>query len=227
MRFKNVRLRDVLIVVVAVIMMGFTISFLNRCAFGSDSYTVANLGISSKLRKISDFWTLGMWQATLNVAILAGIMLFDRSQIGWGTIANMFLVGFSFDFFTKVEDKLLPSSILREDGVFSSMTIRIAVVIPMLILFIFSAAVYMTMQLGTSPYDAIPYLICKHNEKIPFRPLRIAYDSAFAVIGLIYGQKLGFVTIAMCICLGPAITWVHDNVIVKIVKKNEKDSNGE
>lgn len=211
MKFRNVDKRKLITVIIAVILMGVTNAFLARCDFGTDPYTLANLGISDTIG-----WTLGTWQLTLNIIMFIVLLVFARSQMGWGTIANMVLVGYSFDFTTWLTDRLIPASVLKEGGIFKSMGMRLGVVIPSLILFVFAAALYMAVQLGTSPYDAIPFVICEKNKKIPFRPLRIAYDSLFAAIGVVFGARIGFVTIAMCLCLGPAVSWMKDNLVNKI-----------
>jgi uncharacterized membrane protein YczE len=77
-----------------------------------------------------------------------------------------------------------------------------------LILFIFAASVYMDVQLGTSPYDAMSFIISKYLPKVSFRLVRIAYDLLVIVIAWAFGAKIGIVTIIMGFTLGPVISFV-------------------
>lgn len=58
--------RRIFLVALAVIGMGFSLSFLIRTNLGGDPYTCMNLAIADRL-KIS----FGHWQALLNVLLLA------------------------------------------------------------------------------------------------------------------------------------------------------------
>ncbi len=212
MKFLHVNKRNLAIVVLSVIMMGFALTFLNLCRFGTDPCTCMNLGVASKIG-----WSLGNWQALWNSILLIIVFLFQRNQIGWGTFANMFLVGYSFDFFTWILLKLVHVS------VFESMTVRIIVVIPALILFVFAASCYMAVQLGTAPYDAISFLIADKIKKVPFKVIRIVYDAAFALGGFLLGQTVGFVTVIMSLCLGPAISWVRKHIVERYLVTGEDE----
>ncbi len=199
MQFGKAEPKKLILVVVSVILMGFSLSFLNQTNFGTDPYTVLNLGIASKVGM-----SLGNSQAIFNCILLAIVFLFDRKQIGWGTIANMFLVGYSFDFFTWLNGLWVPMEI------YESMAGRILVMIPSLFVFILVAATYMAVQLGTSPYDAVPFVISAGLPKIPFRLIRIVWDVLACVIGVLLDSKPGVVTVVMAFALGPVIAKVRD-----------------
>jgi uncharacterized membrane protein YczE len=185
------------IVVIAVIMMGFFLSWLLLVDLGTDPCTFMNNSISSKIGM-----SLGNWQALLNVILLVFVIIFGGRNIGFGTIANMFLVGYSIDFFSWVWSKVLPS------GLFDSWAVRIAVLFPALILFVLSAAIYMNMDMGTAPYDAIPFIISSRLPKLPFKLIRILFDLTVTVIGLVFGGKIGIVTVLMVFLIGPVVEWV-------------------
>lgn len=191
-------------VVIAVIIMGFCLSFLNKTNFGTDPCTLFNLGLSNKLRL-----SLGNTQALLNCLLFLLIIMFDRSQIGWGTLANMFLVGYSFDFFTWLNGLWIP------DEIYASMAVRIGITIPMLFIFVMAAAVYMAVQLGTAPYDAIAFIVSKKLPKVPFKAIRMTWDISITILGGLLGSSIGVVTIVMAFALGPVISWIRVNVVEK------------
>lgn len=204
MKFKNVDRKRLVLVISAVIMMGFCLSFLNKCNFGTDPCTVFNLGVASKIG-----WSLGNWQAALNSILLIFVFFTGRNMIGWGTLANMFLVGYSFDFFSFINSKWMP------EDMFDSMLVRVLVAIPVLAVFIFVAAVYMSCDLGTAPYDAIPFILSTKTKKLSFKIIRMCYDIIFTLGGFLLGSTIGAVTIIMAFALGPVIAWVKTNIIEK------------
>lgn len=195
------------VVVSAVILMGFSLSWLLLADLGPDPYTMLNNAVSQRLGI-----SLGSWQALLNCILLVGVLIFGGRNIGFGTLANMVLVGYSIDFFSWVWQRVLPLEI------FQQFSVRLLIMVPALVLFILSAAVYMDIDMGSSPYDAIPFIIFTHFKKLPFRLLRILYDCVFILVALLFGGKLGVVTILMALALGPVIEWVG-KVINKIFEK--------
>lgn len=184
-------------VVAAVILMGFAMSLLMKVNLGTDPCTLMNNSIAMTLGM-----TLGNWQALLNIILLIFVVLFGGRNLGFGTIANMFLVGYSIDFFNWVWNHILPSD------AFDSWTVRIVILVPALLLFILAAAVYMEVDMGTAPYDAVPYIISTKFKKIPFRIIRMAYDFLVILVGLVFGGKIQIVTVLMALLLGPVISWV-------------------
>lgn len=193
-------------VIIAVIIMGFSLSWLLLVDMGTDPCTLMNNAIAHKIGI-----SLGNWQASFNTVLLIVVLIFGERNLGFGTLANMFLVGYSIDFFSWVWRQVLPPDL------FQSMTVRILVLLPALIIFILAAAVYMDMELGTSPYDAIPFILSKKISRVPFKVVRICYDVVVVIIALLFGGKLGIVTVVMAFALGPVIAWVGTR-IKKIVK---------
>ncbi len=191
--------RNIFLVLFAVIGMGLSLSFLIRTNLGGDPYTCMNLAISNRIGI-----AFGHWQALLNVVLLVIVFLCDRSLIGIGTVANMFLVGYCVDFFTWIEIFFLPEEI-------TSLLARGIIAVPALILFIISAALYMSCELGVAPYDAAAFLLHKgitqktKLRKLPFRAVRIPYDFLACGICLLFGGSIGVVTIFISLFLGPVV----------------------
>ena len=108
-------------VVAAVIVMGFCLSWLLLVDLGTDPCTLMNVAIADTIGM-----SLGNWQALLNTVLLVIVVIFGGRNLGFGTLANMFLVGYSIDFFSWVWAKILPVDL------FSSWGVRVAVLIPAL-----------------------------------------------------------------------------------------------
>lgn len=196
---KNFALRSVS-VIFATIMMGFALSWLLLIDLGADPCTAMNHAISEKIGM-----SLGNWQAIFNSVMLLAVLLFGGRNLGVGTLANMFLVGYSIDFFSWLWKKVLPLEI------FELPVVRGLVLVPALVLFVLAAAVYMGLDMGTAPYDAISFIISGKIKRVSFRIVRGIYD--FAVIGIAcaFGGRLQIVTVLMALTLGPVVEWVSEN----------------
>ena len=197
---KNFKVR-LIAVITAVIVMGFALSWLVLVDLGTDPCTSLNLAISKKIGM-----SLGNWQALFNSILFIFVIAFEKEDIGFGTLANMFLVGYSLDFFSWLWSRILPA------GLFDSMAVRLVVLFPALFIFIVAAAVYMDVKLGTAPYDAISFIIYGWLKKVPFRFVRMGFDLTVILIALVSGGKVGIVTILMGFTLGPVISFVGERL---------------
>lgn len=191
--------KRLLLVILAVITMGFSLSWLVQISFGTDPCTSLNMAVAAKIGT-----SLGHWQAAFNTFLFLFVIIWGSEYIGFGTIANMFLVGYSVDFFSWIWEMVMPV------GFFNSMVMRIVVLIPALAIFVFAVAVYIDVELGTAPYDAIPFIIHKYQSKFSFRLLRCIYDFVFIIVAWLLGAEIGAVTLIMGFTLGPVIAYVGE-----------------
>ena len=206
MKFRTITKKEFFWLILSVVTMGFCLSFLNQTSFGTDPCTMFNLGMSKMLGL-----SLGNWQALFNCVLFIFVFLFAKDQIGWGTLANMFLVGYSFDFFSWINGMLLPADF------FEPMQNRILVTIPALAIFVIAVAIYIAIQQGTSPYDAMPYIIDKKLPKVPFKLVRMGWDISVTILGVLLGEKIGLITIVMAFTLGPAITFAEKHIVARLI----------
>ena len=93
-----------ILVIAAVILMGFALSWLLLVDLGTDPCTLLNQTISTRLGI-----SIGNWQALFNTVLLIFVIIFGGRNLGFGTLANMFLVGYSIDFFSWIWAKVLPA----------------------------------------------------------------------------------------------------------------------
>ena len=169
--------------------------------FGTDPYSYMNFSISEKFG-----WSLGNWQLICNILLFIPVLLWGRDQIGLGTLFNMIFVGYTVDG-TMWLLELAGFPALMENPAARWITMILA-----LIGFIFSAATYMASGMGSSPFDALSIMIAHKLPKLPFTVVRLVYDTVITVIGLLFGGKLGIVTILMVLFLGLAVDLVAKKV---------------
>ena len=180
---------------VAVTLMGFGVAMFNLLGFGADPCTVMNMGLSRVLG--IPFGTL---QLLVNCLLILIVIRYDVGRIGLGTLANMVLVGYVAQFCMAVIDRIPALAGL-------TLTARLIIFVPTLLLFLVAASTYMCVDMGVAPYDAIPQIISARMNW-PFRLVRMAWDFVMMLGGYLLGSVVGLVTIGITLFLGPLVAWM-------------------
>ena len=180
---------------VAVTLMGFGVAMFNLLGFGADPCTVMNMGLSRVLG--IPFGTL---QLLVNCLLILIVIRYDVGRIGLGTLANMVLVGYVAQFCMAVIDRIPALAGL-------TLTARLIIFVPTLLLFLVAASTYMCVDMGVAPYDAIPQIISARMHW-PFRLVRMAWDFVMMLGGYLLGSVVGLVTIGITLFLGPLVAWM-------------------
>lgn len=180
---------------VAVTLMGFGVAMFNLLGFGADPCTVMNMGLSRVLG--IPFGTL---QLLVNCVLILIVIRYDVGRIGLGTLANMVLVGYVAQFCMAVIDRIPALAGL-------TLTARLIIFVPTLLLFLVAASTYMCVDMGVAPYDAIPQIISARINW-PFRLVRMAWDFVMMLGGYLLGSVVGLVTIGITLFLGPLVAWM-------------------
>ena len=192
-------IKRVIIVVIACSFMALSASWLTLVDLGTDTYTNLNQAVSAKIG-----WSFGNWQTFLNVVLFIIVLIIgDSKNFGFGTLANMFLIGYEVDFFNKMWNTILPA------GLFDTLSNRILLMIPGLIVFVLACAVYMDVELGTSPCDAISFIVnTKWLKNVSFKVIRMTYDFTLILIAFILSGKIYPITVIMALTLGTTVEYV-------------------
>ena len=75
------------VVLLAVFGMGFALSLLLLVDMGTDPCSMMSKAISAKIGM-----SFGNWQALMNTVLLVLVVIFGGRNLGFGTLANMFLI---------------------------------------------------------------------------------------------------------------------------------------
>ncbi|WP_051204985.1 YczE/YyaS/YitT family protein [Butyrivibrio sp. VCD2006] len=186
------------VMALGVFFMGFFLSFLIEVNLGTDPCTFMNVTISEKLGIL-----FGTWQLLLNAVLFVFVLLFDRHQIGPGTIANMVFIGYISDFCRWIWKRTIPEFVFKEEPY------RVLIFAVALLCFVITASLYMNADMGVSPYDAMPNILSERIFKdVPFKFVRIGFDGLVVLIGVLLGGRIEPCTILMVFLLGPTITTV-------------------
>lgn len=190
----------------AVILMGVFVSILVEIGWGTDPASFMNLNIASALG-----WGLGNTEVLVYGLMLIFTFIFGAQMIGFGTLANMILIGYVVDLCRWIWRNIGFADFIAG----SSSAIRILIFAITLICFVIVAAIYINAQMGVAPYDAMPQIISDWIPKVPFFVIRILFDLAAVLIGVIFGklnpegvQGSAIGSIVMSFMLGPVISLV-------------------
>ncbi len=200
MKFK-LDFKRIAVCFLAVLGMGFFLSFLMLCGLGTDPCSFMNKAISLRIGML-----FGTWQLIINAVMLIIVVFWDRSSLGFGTVFNMVLVGYYVDFFDWLWGKIIPAHY------FTDPLSRWLIFIGALLCFIVSAAVYINSDMGVAPYDALPKIITEkvaaRFPKFPKMLIRMAWDFSAVAVGTLAGGKPVIGIILMAVFLGPVISLI-------------------
>ncbi len=190
--------RRVKVCLAGVLCQGFFLSFLIKVNLGTDPYTFMNVSIADRIG-----WTFGNWQLAINVLFLVFVLPTSKLRyLGFGTLANMVLIGYTADLGCFLWDKVFPAAVFTEAAT------RIPMFAAALIGFLVSAAVYMNAGMGLAPYDAPPCILHEHAGRVPYFIIRIVWDYAAILIGMLAGGTPTVSNLIMAVALGPIITLI-------------------
>ena len=164
-----------------VLLMGVFVSILVEIGWGTDPASFMNLNIASLLG-----WGVGNTEVLVYGLMLVFTFAFGAEMIGFGTLANMILIGYVIDICRWIWKNIGFATVLSE----GSFVLRLTIFVVVLLLFVIAAAIYMNAQMGVAPYDAIPNILSGWMPKIPFFVVRMSFDLSAVLIGVIAG-KLG------------------------------------
>lgn len=176
-----------------IFMMGVCVAVLDRISLGTDPCSSFNLGMSNLIG-----WSFGTWQMVFNIFLLIIVLRFDTSRIGLGTVLNGFGVGYVADFTMYILDFFPMIS--------DTMPLywRWAILLCVGVVFLIVVSIYMVVDMGVAPYDAMPQIISK-KLKVSFRWVRIGWDVVMMTAGFLLGSTIGPMTFLVAFGLGPMV----------------------
>lgn len=198
---KPAAVKRLLLCTAAVCLMGFCVSWLDFVNLGTDPGSCMNLGLSQLFGM-----SFGNWSALFYSVLFVVVLLLDRSQLGIGTLLNMFLVGYACDFMTWLRQTFWPG--LAVDGLVPRLLIMAAA----LVVFVVCAAVYISVDMGTAPYDAFSLILAEKLPQFSFRSVRIVYDCVVVLVGFLAGATVGVATVLVALTMGPAAEFVGKKI---------------
>ena len=185
-KFKN----RMIMMLCGIMAQGLGLSLLRAVNLGTDPCSCLTQGVTNFVPL-----SFGTCQLLCHLVTFVFVLRYDLSMIGFGTIGNMCFLGYISDFFQWIWSLLLPA------GFFEVVLNRYILLLPSLAVFLLGAAAYMCAGLGSSPYDALPFIISGHVRRFPFKIVRLLWDISFMAAGFVLGGDVGIVTILVAFFL--------------------------
>ena len=142
----------------AVLLMGVFVFFFVEVGWGTFPASFMNLHISHVIGL-----SLGPTEVITYGIMFVFVLIFGAQMIGFGTLANMILIGFVVDFCRWLWSNIGLADFIANGG----FAIKLVFFATSLLLFVIVAAIYMNAQMGVAPYDALPAIIGNALPKVP------------------------------------------------------------
>lgn len=191
------KVRRVVMSLAGVILTGVAVSFLRKAGFGTDPFTGAVIGLGKLVHLSYDV----MYPVIIGL-LLVLVFFVDKHYLGIATIFNLVIIGPVAENVLKLLDHLYDADTMPK----MILTFAAAIVI-----LCFSAALYITADLGVSSYDAIS-LIMADKGVAKYRFCRIATDVVCVIIGFLCKSSIGIGTVVTAFGMGPLTQWFIDHV---------------
>lgn len=201
--------------VIGVIITAVSVGAFKFAAFGVDPFQSFMCGVDALFQ--IEFGTL---YVIVNALLLTFALAFERHYIGIATFINLFLLGYVVDYSQNMLMCAFPAAAADVRAVF------------LILGFVFlclGSSLYMTANLGVSPYDAVALIISEKWKLGKFKYVRIATDIICIVLGVILlcfgGESIaemesfvGVGTILTAFCMGPLIDLYNRKLSAPLLK---------
>lgn len=189
---------------VALLLCGIGVALFVQANLGGDTITVIQEGLSETLNI-----SLGSASRIYNIFFLITALLIAREHVGWTTIVNGLLVGYSIDFFNGL---LMPLNIYD-----MNLFIRMICIIIGQIMLIITFSILIKYRNGMNQLDATSYGIEKYTH-ISYKIIRTGFDILFIVVGWSMGGTVGIGSLFTMATTGYGI-----DICLKIMNRVLKD----
>ncbi|MBR5869115.1 MAG: hypothetical protein IKZ21_06680 [Clostridia bacterium] len=190
---KKELIQRILICILGNVLIGVSVAITKQAAFGNDPFNGMNLAVSAVLGIPYVYYT---W--IFNLAMFVIEFIFGRKYIFIGTFINWFMVA-------AVASAVMSPIESMAAGLAGSMPGRIVLLAVGLVICSLGLAVYQRADLGISPFDVVPFLICDRFPKLKFMWPRLALDGSAVLLILLCGGIVGIGTAAAAFLTGPLV----------------------
>lgn len=203
---KDITGRKVIAVLLGNMILGIGAALLAYSLMGNEPYTAMNMAISGGISM-----GLGNYQLIVNIVLLIAQLIWGRSYIGFGSIVNMFFLGYIIQFSGYAINDLFG------DSTEYSLLLRLIIMIVSFVFMTYGLSMYQTASLGVAPYDYVGLGLTDHFP-IPYFASRMLGDCCcvLVIIAAVFGglitwqtSHLGVGTIVGAFCLGPLINFFN------------------
>ena len=212
-----------LVVIISMALNGLGVSLMRISCLGTDPFNSMNYSFSEAFHV-----SLGLVVIAVSCILLLLSFFTMKSSLGFGTVANMLLLGTSADLWTS----LITTAAGHEFSYtgMEQLPFRLLLACMGILCMIFFNSFYISADLGMSPYDALGFIVEKLSGKLPFQWARILIDSICVITAFLVAGKngnpwelIGIGTIIMAVGTGPLLAWFKGHIAEPFVQRICKD----
>lgn len=193
MKKGKITWKSLLAAVIGVFFVGVGIAFNDCTRLGNDQVGILYDGIRNLAGMSSD--QLGVAANIVNVTLMVVLFFLARHYVNIGTLVYLLPYGFCVS-----AGKFLYKMLVHYDG----MAIRIAFSVIGCLLISLGVAIYIVVDIGVDPFTGIVLWIRDLTKK-EYRVVKIGFDIVLIAVGTLLGGKLGVVTVAVALLMGPVM----------------------
>lgn len=208
-----------LVIVASMMLNGLGVGLMRISCMGTDPFNSMNYSFSGFFHI-----PLGTVVILVSCPLLVLSSFTMRSSLGFGTVANMALLGTSADMWVSFITKAVGHEITF-DGM-EAVPLRVALVCMGILCMIFFNSFYIAADLGMSPYDTLGFIIEKLSGGFPFKWARVIMDIICVVAAYFVAGKngspwelIGIGTVIMAFGTGPLLAFFKERIAQPFVKK--------
>ncbi len=207
MENKKLFIVRIIMMIVGILILGFSIAVFKLALLGNDPYT-------GMLFAIADVTPISypVWQILFGLVFFVIQLLFGRHLIGVGTIINTFAMGYIVDF--NYRFVLIP--VIGQPNGFVPQLITL--IVGLLICSV-GISLYQKADMGVSPYDALSLIMDEKIKKIPYFWCRIFTDGTCALICFLLGGIVGIGTLCTAFGFGPLVSFFNKTISEPILRR--------
>ncbi|MEG0857448.1 MAG: hypothetical protein RSG52_13320 [Terrisporobacter sp.] len=188
----NKTIKNFIMLFVGLFICSAAIVLMINANLGLSPWDVLHQGISNKINV-----TIGTASILVGVIVVALDVILGEN-IGWGTLINMFFVGYFMDLI------IFSGYIPVADNVFMGI---IMLILGMIVMG-FGMVMYLSSGMGSGPRDGMMLALQKKSNK-PVKVIRTTMEIGALIVGCFLGGKVGIGTLITAFGLGYTIQIVY------------------
>lgn len=188
-------IKNTLICLLGVLMLGGGVGMFSRVSIGTDSLTCFYEGISLKTGL-----TVGTVSLLANLAYVVIVFFLDKKKIGIATFLYMIVGKYPIDFMNE--------HFFTPDNIFVAILLDIVICVIIGV----GCSLIVASKLGVTAYDALTTSTSEVLHK-KYVIVRYIYDASFLILGVLLGGKIGIGTIIALIVIGPVFDFANKKLV--------------
>ena len=197
--FQNAGRKRIAMSLAGNLLVGIGVAIFKFSALGNDPFNGMNMALADLFQV--PYPTL---QIMVNILFFAIQLLAARELIGFGTVINIFLIGYIVNFTYGL--------LVRSLGSPGSFAIQLLAMVTGMLICSLGLSLYQCSEMGTAPYDALALILDRKLKKLPYFWCRILCDGSCALVCFLAGGIVGLGTLVSAFGFGPVIAFFNRTV---------------